>query len=122
VTEKLTESDLVIIGYEPGTAKTPAGLVVPENMMATPSGLVVQKRQRWLCRYCGAPHHIEKGCELHEAQCREQVRAQWTMSMLGGPAAMSMTAAQVDEYIRAVIIEYEKRKRTTWTEMGDSAY
>jgi hypothetical protein len=44
------------------------------------------------------------------------------MSMLGGPAAMSMTAAQVDEYIRAVIIEYEKRKRTTWTEMGDSAY
>lgn len=119
---KLTESDLVQFGTAPGTTTTPSGIVVPENMMATPGGLVVQKRTRYLCRYCGAAHGILKGCELHEVQCREQVRAQWTMSMLGGPASVSMTPQQISDYVRSAIVEYEKRERSTWTEMGDASY
>lgn len=118
----MKEADLIRMGTAPGTTTTAAGIVVPEGFAMTPGGVAVQMRTRYCCRYCGAAHGNEKGCELHEAQCRDQCRAQWMMSALGGPAAVSKTPEEITEYVRQVVIEFEKRPRTTWTEPGDSRY
>lgn len=118
----MKEADLIKIGPATGTEKTASGLVVPAGYGVTPGGVAVQMRRRWCCRYCGAAHGQEIGCELHEAQCREQVRAQWMMSAVGGPASVSKTPEELTEFVRQMIIEYEKRPRTTWEEPGDSRY
>lgn len=101
---------------------TESGLVIPAGHMATPAGIVVQKRERFVCRYCGAVHGVLKGVELHESQCREQARSQWTAAALSGPAATAMTPEQIHEYVGKTIKAHESRERTVWTEMGDSSY
>lgn len=124
----LRESDLVTIGKPPpGMTETAAGIIVPEDHMATPAGVLVQKRHRYLCKYCGAPFGKKVGCELHESQCRCQARAQWVASAMNGYASALVTNADtkvtpeavVDSVDRAIKAFESGTERTVWTEMGD---
>lgn len=128
--DRITQSDLIHIhGVDPdpellvpkqvpGTSQTPAGIIVPDGHMATPAGLLVQKRDRFACRYCGAVFGLLKGVELHEIQCGEQTRNQWTAAAINGPAS-GKTPAELIAFVDEVMAEHAKRPRRSWTESGD---
>jgi hypothetical protein len=114
-----SDPELLVPTAPPGMAATDSGIVVPEGYMRTPEGLLVEKRERHMCRYCGAVFGLEKGCVLHETQCREQARSQWTAAAMSGPASTDKTAEELVEYVANALRAHEKRPRTVWREMGD---